>query len=94
VTPEQIAQGGTVGLILALIAAVVFLARFAVGAYNDKKAEAADWKAMAQQSVAGFNEAVAENKRLTTAIETRNRIEEESLRQAREDARVARARKR
>lgn len=82
-----IAAGGTAGLIAFLFVAVVALASFARAAYNDMKQDRDDWKLLANGATKGFEDATDTNKRLTEAIEARNRIEEEQLREARREAR-------
>lgn len=77
---ELIAKGGTFGLLLALVLAVGFLARFALQAYSDLKADRDDWKRIANTAAEGFRETTAAVKSLTSAVEARNRIEEEEQR--------------
>lgn len=80
---ELIARGGTAGLIAALLLGIGFLARFAMRAYDDLRADRDAWRVQAQAAVKGFEDVIRENgamadglRKLTEAVQSRNRIEE------------------
>lgn len=65
---EVIARGGTAGLILALVVAVMFLARFALQAYANLLADRDAWRVQAQTAVKGFEDVTRQNSDILTAL--------------------------